>query len=62
VGKLDGKVALVTGGARGMGKSHVRHLVAEGARVAFGDVLDDAGTAVAGKAGRRRGVLPAPRP
>jgi 3alpha(or 20beta)-hydroxysteroid dehydrogenase len=49
VGKLDGKVALVTGGARGMGKSHVRHLVAEGARVAFGDVLDDAGTAVAGK-------------
>jgi 3alpha(or 20beta)-hydroxysteroid dehydrogenase len=51
VGKLDGKVALITGGARGMGKSHVRHLVAEGARVVFGDVLDDAGQAVAAKLG-----------
>jgi 3alpha(or 20beta)-hydroxysteroid dehydrogenase len=47
VGRLDGKVALITGGARGMGKSHVRHFVAEGARVVFGDVLDDKGAAVA---------------
>jgi 3alpha(or 20beta)-hydroxysteroid dehydrogenase len=30
-----------------MGKSHVRHFVAEGARVVFGDVLDDRGAAVA---------------
>ena len=43
MGRLDGKVALITGGARGMGKSHVRHLVSEGARVVFGDVLDDKG-------------------
>jgi 3alpha(or 20beta)-hydroxysteroid dehydrogenase len=49
VGRLDGKVALITGGARGMGKSHVRHFVAEGARVVFGDVLDDKGLFVAGK-------------
>jgi 3alpha(or 20beta)-hydroxysteroid dehydrogenase len=47
VGRLDGKVALITGGARGMGKSHVRHFVAEGARVVLGDVLDDKGAAVA---------------
>jgi len=47
MGRLDGKVALITGGARGMGKSHVRHFVAEGARVVFGDVLDDKGARVA---------------
>ena len=51
MGRLDGKVALITGGARGMGKSHVRHFVAEGARVVFGDVLDDKGAYVAAKLG-----------
>ncbi len=51
MGRLDGKVALITGGARGMGKSHVRHFVAEGARVVFGDVLDDKGRYVAGGLG-----------
>jgi 3alpha(or 20beta)-hydroxysteroid dehydrogenase len=51
MGRLDGKVALITGGARGMGKSHVRHFVAEGARVVSGDVLDDKGAYVAAKLG-----------
>ena len=53
MGRLEGKVALITGAARGMGKSHVRHFVSEGARVVFGDVLDDKGAAVAGETGRR---------
>lgn len=51
MGRLDGKVALITGGARGMGESHVRQFVAEGARVVFGDVRDDEGEAVAADVG-----------
>jgi 3alpha(or 20beta)-hydroxysteroid dehydrogenase len=53
MGRLDGKVALITGGARGMGKSHVRHFVAEGARVILGDVLDDRGAHVAAGLGEQ---------
>jgi 3alpha(or 20beta)-hydroxysteroid dehydrogenase len=41
--RFDGTVALISGGARGMGASHVRGLVAEGAKVVFGDILDDEG-------------------
>jgi 3alpha(or 20beta)-hydroxysteroid dehydrogenase len=50
-GRLADKVALVSGGARGMGASHVRTMVAEGAKVVFGDVLDDEGKAVAAEVG-----------
>ena len=48
---LDGVVAIVTGAARGMGESHVRGLVAAGARVVATDVLDDLGAALADELG-----------
>jgi hypothetical protein len=41
--RFDGTVALVSGGARGMGAQHVRALVAEGAQVVLGDLLDEEG-------------------
>jgi len=53
MGKLDGKTAVVTGGARGMGEAHVRRLVAEGANVCFTDLLEDEGNALAAELGPR---------
>lgn len=50
-GRVAGRVALVTGGARGMGAAHARALVAEGARVLLADVLDDEGEALAEELG-----------
>jgi NAD(P)-dependent dehydrogenase (short-subunit alcohol dehydrogenase family) len=50
-GRLAGKVAIVTGAARGQGEGVARAFVAEGARVALFDVLDDAGAAVAASLG-----------
>jgi 3alpha(or 20beta)-hydroxysteroid dehydrogenase len=53
MGKLDGKVALVSGAARGMGAATVRRLHADGARVVAGDILDDDGKALADELGDR---------
>jgi len=51
--RLDGKVALITGAARGMGEDHARAMIAEGARVVLTDVLDAAGHEVADSLGDR---------
>jgi NAD(P)-dependent dehydrogenase (short-subunit alcohol dehydrogenase family) len=44
--RLDGKVALISGGARGMGAAEARLFAREGARVVVGDVLEAEGRAV----------------
>lgn len=49
--RLDGKVAIVTGGARGQGASHVRHFIKQGAKVAFTDMRVELGEALAAELG-----------
>jgi 3alpha(or 20beta)-hydroxysteroid dehydrogenase len=55
--RLEGKVAIVTGGARGMGAAEVRRLHADGAAVVAADVLDDEGKALADELGERARFL-----
>lgn len=49
--RLEGKVAIVTGAARGTGEATARRLVADGARVLLLDLLDELGQAVAAELG-----------
>jgi 3alpha(or 20beta)-hydroxysteroid dehydrogenase len=51
MGRFDGKVAIVTGSARGTGEATARRFAAEGAAVILGDVRDDLGKAVAEEIG-----------
>ncbi|API58622.1 hypothetical protein BSL82_04270 [Tardibacter chloracetimidivorans] len=46
-GRLQGKVAIVSGGARGLGAAHVEMFAQEGAGVMIGDILIDEGKALA---------------
>ena len=46
MGRLDGKVAIISGGARGQGAAEARLFAKEGARVVFGDIRDDEGRQV----------------
>ena len=43
MGRLDGKVALISGGARGQGATEAQIFAREGAKVVLGDILDEAG-------------------
>ena len=46
MGRLDGKVALISGGGRGQGAAEARLFASEGASVIFGDILDEQGQQV----------------
>lgn len=49
--RVEGKVAIISGAARGMGAAHARALVAEGAKVIVSDIIDDDGEALAAELG-----------
>lgn len=51
MGRLEGKVAIITGAAQGMGAEHARRFVAEGAKIALTDLNADAGQSLAEKLG-----------
>jgi 3alpha(or 20beta)-hydroxysteroid dehydrogenase len=57
MGRLDDKVALITGAARGQGAAEARLFAVEGAHVMLGDVRDDDGTLVAKELGDRADYL-----
>lgn len=57
MGRVTGKVVIVTGAARGMGAAFVRRLIAEGAQVMATDILEQEGRALADELGDRARFL-----
>jgi 3alpha(or 20beta)-hydroxysteroid dehydrogenase len=55
--RLDGKVAIITGAAQGMGESHARLFVAEGAKVLLTDVNEERGNKLASELGENARFL-----
>lgn len=53
MGRLEGKVAIITGGASGIGEASVRLFAAEGSRVLIADVQDERGQRLVGELGAR---------
>ncbi|AQW20619.1 3-alpha-hydroxysteroid dehydrogenase [Lentilactobacillus curieae] len=51
MGKLDGKVAIITGASQGMGASHAKLFVDEGAKVVITDINEEKGNQVASELG-----------
>lgn len=51
MGRLGGKVAVITGAAQGMGEAHARLFVSEGAHVVLTDINEEAGAAIASELG-----------
>jgi 3alpha(or 20beta)-hydroxysteroid dehydrogenase len=51
MGRLSGKVAIITGASQGMGEAHARHFVAEGAQVVLTDINGERGEAIAAELG-----------
>lgn len=50
--RLDGKIAIITGAAQGMGASHARKFIEDGAKVVLTDLNDEKGNALAAELGK----------